>query len=928
MSNFFKVLIVSIITLLLGISSFIFIFSDLFYLKQLDFVNINIENRYNRELADTAEKIDNLLVSIKDNEINELLKKIDFTKFLNRQTSKNIDLSMEFNNAKTLIVSSNYQLEKIKLIDNNRKLIFSTDENELVRKGAYITFSSRDSIENIEDLYEIKNNKIYFIFDNTNSYIIIKQNIEENKQPIAIALFYYRNTLFNDIIRRSNFFNFKKVYFIPNNIVILEKPNFVDTESIISFDITGNRVREVVFRDKSGNEITKFYRLFYKELKVANIYLCRFIDNDIFKLKKTQVMILFYFVLFSIYLLVLLIMFLKKSDLEKAKEKISLFVAALLEDMIEAKSKEELDRIYRYLSLKKENILTDILSNFRKLKDKDKKALEEELDDIFNRITESFKKREIITNDSSSLDKIESLLEKFVSVIAEKGINVTALPVNQAVSHSIGEPITKKPEEVETIEEVESVEEVEEIEEIKDDDTPRTEEEKPLEPEAVEEIEEAEEIEEVQEIESIEEVEGVGEAEPVTEVVEGEIEKNNEVITETLESESIIENQETLPEVNLDTQEAEEVEPIEENAIEIESIESIESAMSTLKEENLEEPSIIEWADKLEQETKDKNLEDTLEEVEEIAPIEEEKKLVETEKKRRLKTLDISDIEKFAKVEGISKIEEILNKEKIAEKKETTTDITDEIYKDKEENLSLTIENEEASLEEYSVEKILEKNIDIPEADEIDKILEEEIAKTEIPSDIAIELSRAPSEIITNDKEEEPVPKIPDEFYKTTDKKEDELADAIRDLMNEQSMYNSVIEEIYDKIKATSIIFLSKKEENLFKVDQKIGFDSIKNEISINKDDPLVKHLLTNKRVIFVSDISKIDKPFVDENIYSELSTVKSFLIYPVKMFGKIRAICLIFFKEDKTDDLDTILDLLDKKEAELKKSFTKKINF
>ncbi|MBN2544979.1 MAG: cache domain-containing protein [Spirochaetes bacterium] len=972
MSGFLKIFIVSFIIFIIGLVPFLFIFSDIFYIREIDFINLNIENKYKKELSDITEKIENYLSNIENNEINIILEKIDFTKFLNKQKARELNLAEELSNTRNFIVNSDYQLEKIKLLDNSRKIIFSTSEEEAEGRGSYIFFRSSDAIEYNDELYKFKDSKLSFLFLKKTGQIIVKKNIIESNQPIGIILFYYKNTFLNDILRRSQFVDFQQVYFVDNNIIIIEKPKFVDVDKLINYDISGNEIREVVYRDSSGNEISKAYRLFYKELKNANAYICRFIDNDLFKLKKSHQVILFYFLLFSIYLLILLILLLKRSQFDKAKEKMSLFVAAILEEMIQVKSKDELEKIHKHLQLKKENVLKHIFFDFKKLNEDDKKKLEGEIDTIFNRIDESMKQRGLDTTDSATLSKIESLFEKFVSTIAEKGINISS-PVNispaKKPKKTKGEsvetaPISEKAEEIMEALEVEELDSVEEIEELGElEEAEMIEEQKTDEIIPSEEIikpEEILEIEEIGETEEVEEVEELAETEePLTEEISEpeEILEIEELGEEEEELNELKESEDTLTD---DIEKAEEALGIEEigETEEAEEAEELAETEEALTEE-ISEPEVALEIEELGEEEKaeepkekDEDLTEKIGEYEEALELEELSDAKEAEQIEELKKeiilsseiKDLKEIEKLTKQDDINKIEEILEKEKKKPKTKKDEKIEETLENENLEELkeaeniealdqSADIENihddkkkKKNKKEEkvYPVDELFDKKIKKEKTENVDELLNEEILNTEIPTDISIENYIEMPEEAVADK----VPKIPDDYYNEDNLKSDELAGSIKELLIEKTPIQMVIEEINNELKPFKITLLMNIQDkyNFIQIHQ-VGFKHAKIEkISLDENDLLTRHLFTNKRMIFVADINKVRNAFINEKFEKELYNIKSLMIYPVKIFSKIRSLLLIFFEKDESDNLEKIIDTLESKKDELKKSVIKLI--
>lgn len=498
MSNRLKILISFLIVILFAIVFYVFFFSGIFNIKFFNFLNFHLENRYQNELNKVSHDIENYLNRQNSKVIDPFIESFDLNKVIDKRSSRYLALSNELSNAKNLIVSES-SLEKIKFYDYNRKLIFSTDNNEVTRKGNFLSFTSTDRIERRRDFYDMETDTTSFFFIPDKRSLVLKKKITSGERSIGLMLFYYNEIFLNDILRKNSFLEFKEPFYVNNNIIILSKPKFVPEEYLFSFKLDEGRLREIVYRDKSGNEVEKTYRLFFYQIKGFDLYFCRFIDNDIFILDRRNTIILFYFFLFTFYLLILALLFFRKTDFEKAKEKFFVFTAALLEEMIQAKSREELEMIHRHLDARKQIAFQNVLLDFKGLKEKDKTTLEDQIDSVFNKIEQSYQQRIGNNLNDASLERMEMLLEKFINTIAEKGIQLnTPVKIGAPVSQEIGENLqtvsqvseageVTEVEDVEDLEDFEDVEDLEDVEDEKDIETAEVEEEL----EEVEEITEA-----------------------------------------------------------------------------------------------------------------------------------------------------------------------------------------------------------------------------------------------------------------------------------------------------------------------------------------------------------------------------------------------------------------------------------------------------
>ena len=538
MPSFVKIIISFLIVVLISILCYLFFFSDLFAIKQFDFINAHLENKIQKELSDVSSEINNFLTLKDKNSIMPALQTFDFNKFLDKKNIREVDIADEITRAKNLAASDN-DLDKIKLYDNRANLIFSTDEEEWLKRGQFLTFVSKDNIEKRDDFFDFKSgNKLSFIFDNKNNFVILKKNIEAAGKPIGLMLFYFRDVFLNDILRRNNFIDFKKPYFV-RNIIILSKPENVPEEYLFSFSIEGDKIRSIIERDKSGNEKEQLYRLFYIELKQSDITVCRFVDNNIFILDKRKKAVLFFIFIITLYLLILAIFLFKKSEFEKAKEKSILFSVAILDEMLKARSREELETLHSNLKIKKDNVYNDLMADIKKISGEDKKVIEEQIELIFNKLEESFEKKLSGYSSNSNVEKLELLFEKFADTIAKKGININA-PISFDAKEVRPAEISEA-EEIEELDEIEEAEDVEELEEAEAEELQAVEDVGEA-TEALEETADLEELEEIQEDEGTEQSALIDESEEIEEleeVEEPEIIDDSETIGELEEEEEV-----------------------------------------------------------------------------------------------------------------------------------------------------------------------------------------------------------------------------------------------------------------------------------------------------------------------------------------------------------------------------------------------------
>jgi hypothetical protein len=554
MSNFFKIIISFLITALIAVTLFLLFFINIFNIKSVNFLNLLEIQRYSNEIDDISTIIDDFFVKENSANIDLFIKTFDISKFM-ADKNKKIDISIELANAKKLIIN-NPNIKAIKLYDNYSKLIFSTNESEQEIKYQFISFVSKDAIEKKENFYKFKDKKISFIIDAKNANLILKKNIIKKNKSVGVALFYYDINSLNDILRNKNYINLNKSILSNNNIIIIDKPEFIDNEYFYNFTIDSNKIRSVIYKDKYGNNIEKKYHVFSQNLSNCDIIVCRMIDDNLFKFDFRIKAVLFFLAFFILYLLILIILIaMDRARFEKIRGKASLFTAAIVEEIIKARTKKELENILKDIDLKKENALNVITNDSFKIREKDLNLLKGQVSTVFDKIGELLESKLKEYSGTGNLDKVEVLLERFINTIAEKGIQINApLNITQSTSSNQIENKMKeiKVEEIESLEEADNVEGVEELETVEDAEIA----------ENIEEIgvdynndnvnKKSTPIE-VEEIETLDDVESIELAEDVGEVVNDiPVEIENKQVKSKIENDSLGKNEQEAVYTDID----------------------------------------------------------------------------------------------------------------------------------------------------------------------------------------------------------------------------------------------------------------------------------------------------------------------------------------------------------------------------------------
>lgn len=142
-----------------------------------------------------------------------------------------------------------------------------------------------------------------------------------------------------------------------------------------------------------------------------------------YNMLKVVIIILMVFILLFTQLLLILILVFRKHEFEKAKEKSIIFTLNILDEFLKSKNKAELEILRNNLITKKDNFFTELMLSFKKLSNRDKKILKDELDIIYKKIDETFKEKLVDYSSNAILNKIENLFDKFSDAASKKNNN-------------------------------------------------------------------------------------------------------------------------------------------------------------------------------------------------------------------------------------------------------------------------------------------------------------------------------------------------------------------------------------------------------------------------------------------------------------------------------------------------------------------------
>jgi hypothetical protein len=826
MPNIVKIFISFLIMIIISVLLIFTVFFSKIDLKFLKFINSNLEIKYNGELKSISETVENNFIE-RNRNIDNFIKLLDMDKFKDIGKSRGFSINDEMKKFQTLRNTEKDFLEKIKIVSFSKDLVFSTDDRELKPRGNLVEFDSVDDIENTVNLFD--NSKTTgFIFDNKGGYIIFKKPV-----AIGVALFYYKNSLLNELLKNSDVFEFKNIYYVNDKTIFINKPDNLPVEKLSGISVNQDDIKTIetsISNDKNNIQRHEF-RFFSSKLKLFDVWICELVDNKYFELDRTKKIILVFLLMFTLYLLILILLLFRKTDLEKAKESLSLFTAVLIEEMINANTKDEFEKIQESLVKRKKTIFENIYSDLKKLKENNKKDLEDQFDRVLKKVEDTFQKK--FEGSGTDMEKLEKLFEKLISTISEKGI-----PINFQNQIKTLESKMIPDNEVENAEEAESVEE----------------------------IQEADSAEEVQELEE------VPEAAEVTETTSETPEEISEEITEEIAKE--------IPEESSGKTEEKSDELIGE-AEEIREISDQEESSTEKTTESVPENKDI---TDIPANNEPENIKNAAGNVPEIIEIGDE---------------DEGDLEDIFE-----------NNEKVELLKVKNSDF-------------LNMEKEKASQVDNTVDTENTEEIeDIEETEDAESV--EELESVEEASSVNPENASELEELPESGNE---IPKIPEEFY-VDNVIEDDLTKEIKKIEKQKTALQILLDDIYEKTGTRYMSLLIKLQtKNSFMQTFQKGFkNTFIDRIEIDGNNILIQHIFTNERLVFISDLKKTSHLFQNLEFEKEYENAKSLLIYPVKIFGKIRALLILAFETDEKENLDKIIKILEKNKENLRKSVMKLI--
>jgi len=329
---------------------------------------------------------------------------------------------------------------------------------------------------------------------------------------------------------------------------------------------------------------------------------------------------------------------------------------------------------------------------------------------------------------------------------------------------------------------------------------------------------------------------------------------------------------------------------------------------------------------------------DEIEEIDEVEELEDEELVVveNIEKVEEAEELDNKD----NKIENITQDEDIISKnrfliengmtdgeiaydenyyESLNEFPEITqTNVDDDETPDIDDN----VENIE-TLEEFDeLEDLEPENVrEIETIDDLFKIDDDEIRDNE-DSDEIEEI-----EGIDSDDEINEVPKIPDEFYEGSENIDGELPSDVTDSAKTKTPFQTLLDEVADQTDAKKLSLLISLNNKSFIQTYQVGFnEKMVEKYNLDENNILVQHIFTKERLVFISDMKKLEYFFENNQLTNEYENMSSLLIYPIKIFGKIRSLLFLSFLSNKKENLENIIETLENNKDALNKNILKLI--
>ena len=135
---------------------------------------------------------------------------------------------------------------------------------------------------------------------------------------------------------------------------------------------------------------------------------------------------------------------------------------------------------------------------------------------------------------------------------------------------------------------------------------------------------------------------------------------------------------------------------------------------------------------------------------------------------------------------------------------------------------------------------------------------------------------------------------------------EDDLSKVIDEIQTNKSDLQLSLDKIHSELQADKLSLMVRlSATDSFIQTYQIGFEEHKVEkYIISRTSPIIEHLFTHERMVFVTNLKKLAFVFEEVAINEEFSGAESMVVYPIKIFDRIRALIFIAFKHNSTESL------------------------
>ena len=583
---------VSIILSLILFTGFTLLaFSSLFDVIEAKYYNKKIVGDYENRLEKVLDGI-NDYNNVKNTEVEKIIENRSIKRvFLTNQSKEDI---FQRSNLVKKIKKENIYFKYIRVVDDDGKIHFSTNENDINSRDDYriIYKTYKKAVnDNEREKYNLLNPGGMLFIENENS-ILIKEELEDEfgiKRGFIHVTFEYEDL--EQHLKKENLLDKNdNIALVGDSGVVV---NLFDKSEKVTELIRKNWGKtdyekiKYIYEDETGNE----YALF--TYKGKNRFSGIVVLREIFLIDKFYRYILLIVTFFILNISTFLILNLRQDRIAVISDRVKRFQINFLIEYLDKKHEIDWKRWKKELKSRKEEVKREVKKGVKGInKNQEQEVnllIDKSWDEIIGLLAGRFEGPSEKTSASVEISNIDEIVKKILKSELELGSGRTSAAA--AEKAAVKKPL--EPVEVEEIEEVEAMEMAEvpeELEELEGGEELGG----PVEVEEVEELGEPVEVEEVEELGEpveVEEIEELGEPVEVEEVEElGEPVEVEEVeeLGEPVEVEEVEELGEPV-EVEEVKEVGELVEPVE-----VEEVEELGEPVEVEEVEELGEPVEVE----------------------------------------------------------------------------------------------------------------------------------------------------------------------------------------------------------------------------------------------------------------------------------------------------------------------------------------------